>query len=412
MNFFKHIVLLLGLLSTHGFFQLASLVGFEYKGLGDSYVYVIYIVIIFVLNLSFYLNSLIKFNICKADWLFFISLFFYVSMHLLWYFFDLVKYPFFSDSLNFFILLGLPGLFAALVIIKQNSLVYFIKCSDFYLALSIISLLNAAFKSSADVLDQASLAGATYQFLSYSGLLSFILISFNTFIFPQENRFKIFKTKFMKLYFVFGLFVCVFVVLLGGGKGAFALLLFFLLKFSFAISKKVNFIKISFLFFSLVLIASQIDFNQSEKLVSGYERATSIFSVDVQNTSSVSDTTSGRDDVYAYVIDAIYKSPFYGYGPFYVFNKVDQPHNVLLEIILQFGFFIGLPIIFFIIKVVFSTFFTAVGDISLTKNLLLFSFFSLMVGGSSYLTSSIFLFSFFYNYAAINGDLKRYIKLQ
>lgn len=131
---------------------------------------------------------------------------------------------------------------------------------------------------------------------------------------------------------------------------------------------------------------------------------------------------TGRTNIYEVTFDLLNNHPVLGVGLGveritinYVFNNMEKdmsscyPHNIILEILVQFGYFIGLTIIFFIIFVIYKAF--SKSNL-LEKNVLII--FGIMEGvrlmiSSSYLLSPVIFmfFGFCLKKAFIEEEIKK-----
>jgi len=121
---------------------------------------------------------------------------------------------------------------------------------------------------------------------------------------------------------------------------------------------------------------------------------------------------SGRDTVYSYTLDYINKRPILGYGVWgdrKVLSSIDQayPHNIFLEILMQYGIIIGSLILITLLGLIFYRFLK--GSNNKEKYFFAFSlgFLPLLVSGS-YLTSYDFwlFLAIFINYNVENRKIK------
>lgn len=326
------------------FFSILGILGIEYEGIDSSPLYAIYIVVLFSLTLILYIySSLIK-GLFKSELaiLVFIGLVF--SYHFLGVILYSIENKLLPESLLFYILLGLPGFLSATTVIKLNLIKQCIKITEM---LFIIIALGVTFYSvlpSFLGMKITSLAGASYQALSYYAAFSFGGILFYITQVPSKLRCKFVTLKLYSLLAYSLLISCAIGTILGGGRGAFLLLLFYSLLYSFRFlnikkwASSINMlIKGVLVLLALVLCVTTliITFSNQDFIKSGLERATQYISSD--GGIDVAEGSSGRNIVYENALTYINQKPIFGYGPFNSLDTTLQAHNIFLDILLQFG---------------------------------------------------------------------------
>ena len=148
---------------------------------------------------------------------------------------------------------------------------------------------------------------------------------------------------------------------LPGGRGAFLLVVVYTIWCIGIILRRTRVQKIKktikpvTLFFSLAILSFVLIFlffnisKYLETLVSGFERAISFFdfhtmSLDFEGGSSE------RGPIYEHAMTMIAEQPLTGYGPYgYLYiDLAPYPHNIILEVLLQYGVVIGATFMFFL----------------------------------------------------------------
>lgn len=392
------------------FFSIMGLFGLEYEGSESSPVYVFYIVVVATLSMLSYSYASIKKGVLMQEIILITIVVILFFMHFLWVIFDPIQTVLTPDFLLFFLLLGLPGFFSAATIIKLNLIVQFVRIMEIMLLIVASGVIVFSVIPTLAGVRTASLAGASYQALSYYSAFTFgMLLVYNTKI-PTNLRFSWTKSKWY-LGLVYGIMVsCVLGTLLGGGRGAFLLLIgYSLIHFFSSISiRRLNlkslisgFIKLIVTIFSFVFFINF--FGEKDFIQTGFERATQFISSD--GTIDLKEGSSGRDVVYQVAIEYIDKNPIFGYGPFGFRDKTIHAHNLFLEILLQFGI-IGLILFIILIVALIVRTFKNWSVLSFwVFSLFLYPVVNLMFSGG-YLNDTLFIFgiSFFAIYK--NYELK------
>lgn len=390
------IIAAVSILAVPLFFSIMGLFGVEYEGSESSPVYVIYIVLIATFSMLTYLYASIKKGFLKQELILIAIIIVLFVLHIFWVIFDPVQTLLIPDFLLFFLLLGLPGFFSAATIIKLNLMVHVIRIMEVILLIIASGVIAFSVIPTLAGVRTASLAGASYQALSYYSAFIFgMLLAYNTQI-PTSFRFTWTKSKWYSGFIYVVMISCVIGTLLGGGRGAFLLLIAYFLIYlvSLFFIHKITLNSLLRGFIRLILIIISISlfvdfFGKKDFIQSGFTRATQFISSD--GGIDLAEGSSGRDVVYQVAIEYIDKNPISGYGPFGFREKTIQAHNIFLEILLQFGL-IGLIIFITLIIILI---------IKAVKNRSVFSFWvfclllypivSLMFSGA-YLHDPIFIF--------------------
>lgn len=334
----------LAILSQPLFFSTLGILKIDYVGKEESPIFIYYQISIFLLSLSIYFYSLFNKGIFKQEVKVIIFILLFFVIHFLWIIFDPIYTILIPNYLIFFIVFGIPGILSAITILKLNLLNPFIKFIEILLLIIALGLILYSVVPTLSGKRVQSLAGATYQVLSYYSSFTFgMLLVYNTLL-QDDFRLSIVNNLWFKILSFAIIFGCVLGTFIGAGRGAFLLLLAYLGVYSYSLLKDslasitpntiLKFLlRISL---SLLLIILFITYFWEKDFVqSGFIRATQFISpdgIDLQRGSS------GRDEVYSEAIKYISDSPIIGYGPFMVLDKTLLPHNIFLEILLQTGF--------------------------------------------------------------------------
>jgi hypothetical protein len=205
-----------------------GLLGIEYQGSESSIVYVAYVVTIAGLSLVAYIYTTFSKGILRGEaviWAIIASLF---ALHTLWVIFDPLNTPLIPEFLIFFLLFGFPGFLSAAAAIKLGILPGVVKTSELLVILIAVGIILYAVLPSLAGIRTASLAGASYQALSYYAAFSFGMLLTYNFHLPNDLRFKVTSHNWYRIASYALMLGTVFACFLGGGRGAFLLLLTYL----------------------------------------------------------------------------------------------------------------------------------------------------------------------------------------
>lgn len=343
-------ILMVSILAQPVFFSSMALLGISFEGSDSSLTYIIYIVALGIFSFSIYAYSILKTGILKNELYLLAIILIYISIHLLWVIFDPIYTELIQESLVFFLLFGLPGFLVAASIIKLDLINISMKIMEPIFIFISISIFSYALIPTLTGNRTTSLGGTSYQTLSYySALSAGILFTYFTQI-PTSLRIGIASSSIYK-GLQLALVLCGLLgTLLGGGRGAFVLLVTYVLTLSYLsitnknwLSSKQALIKsvVKVLTIILLFIVFIIYFRDKEFVQQGFKRATQFISPN--GGIDIASGSSGRDIVYMSAIEYIAERPFLGYGPFGALEKTIQAHNIFLDILLQLGL-IGLLI--------------------------------------------------------------------
>ena len=372
------------------FFSFLALFSIKYGGAENSSIYIIYNTLNFLIIFFINFYTSIKTGFYKNEIYIYLFIFILLAIQFLFYLSN-TDDLYFLTFISYFILLGLPGLFASLVLIKNQLFTLFIKYTDIIsllIVLAIFKSLSFSYIISGEI--DTAIAGTDYQFLSYLCALSYGIIIYNSYNLNQDLRFNFFKSNFFKKITPLLIFICILGAILGAGRGAFLLIIIY--TFSVFIlnvkNRKLVYIYILSICILILLLFYYLSFNED----SIFNRFGRIFSyINGDSIIDIENGSSGRDKLYQVAIDAILKSPIFGYGPFSVWSTVGMPHNIILEIFLQYGIF-AIFILFLVIYIILRNRNTYnILHYKWIKNLALFPLIMLLFS-ASYMHVAIFWF--------------------
>lgn len=346
-------IALLAILKIPVFFITAGTMGYYYAGRGSSNIYMLWMASVFLVSFLPYLLSFFKSpRLCRADVLSFGFIGILVLNHILWV-------PFGTDetllplNLQFFVILGLPGLFAARILSVWRLWPIFAKQAEVLVTLlsvglfvvSVVPLLQGTFTHASKGVGGASYQAASYYAACCFGLLGFFLLKAG-----DAYRYRLFRTRLAMVLQV-GLLVAVGVAaIVNAGRGAFLMLVGYgLLCVYWMVAGLMRLdwptIKSRWPVWLLIVagLGSAIVLARDQPVVKwGIHRATQFLSFDSGISLNFKTGSSGRDKVYRKAIDGIKEAPWIGHGAFHFRKKINQPHNVILNFCLQFGIPVGL----------------------------------------------------------------------
>jgi hypothetical protein len=289
---------------------------------------------------------------------------------------------FLSKDLLYFLILCLPGLFIIDFFYSIN-IDWKTKLSIIQNILILLLLIGDIFYF--DFLKNLSTSRYLYTFgnLDYQGTAYFFALISGFFFIRLTKEFKLVRLIF--------LFNSLFLSIFAGGKGAFVLIILYVILNYYKILINIKYICV-FLF--LTLFFSQLNSNFIENFM-GLQRILVLFDSEV----GFSEISSGRDEVYSNIINKISDNIIFGIGPFSNYQLGYQPHNLAFDFFLRYGLIVGGVGLVCFISYVFSLLIKYPKLDFLTKwflpYILILSFFS----GSLFINEYLFfgVFSIFYS---------------
>lgn len=391
------------------FFSMMALLGVDYTGSESSIAYVAYIASVCFLSILSYLYSTVLKGFIKGEALLISICSVIFVLHALWVIFDPEYTLLLPKFLVLFTLLGGPGFFSAATILKLKAERDLIKLSEVLVVFVSLGIVFYSVFPSLLGNKTASLAGASYQTLSYFSAFAFGMLLIYNMLTPSSYRYDWCLSLLWRIL-SYGLMLgCIIGCFLGGGRGAFLLLLvyaavctvsIFLNKGGGLTANRLAHASIKFFAIISVGCVFVAFFWERDFIQSGFARATMFISPD--GVIDLERGSSGRDVVYATALDYISQRPIFGYGPFGFMEKTVHAHNIFLETLLQFGV-VGLFCLLLCSIVLFFNWAKNWSFVSLwVSGLFIYPLIMTMFSGS-YMHSSIFIFciSFFSMYRRV-----------
>ncbi|KFZ29209.1 hypothetical protein IDAT_05930 [Pseudidiomarina atlantica] len=326
------------------FFSVMGLLGLEHESSDSSMAYVIYVMSIAGSSLIIYIFSTVKHGVLKGEALLLGIIIIFLAVHKIWVLFDPLNTILFPEIFIFFLLFGLPGFLSAAATLKLGLLPDLIRVSEILIVVMSVGIISFSVLPSLAGIRVASLAGASYQTLSYYGAFAFGMLLIYNFHLPNQLRFRVSSQSWYRLANYCLMIGCLTACILGGGRGAFLLLgayfimgvlLFFSDKTNFRTTRRLTSTVFKLMSIIVVAIIFVTTFGENDFVQAGFDRATQFIGDD--GAIDLERGSSGRDVVYSWALEYIQQQPIIGYGPFGFRDKTLHPHNLFLEIWLQFG---------------------------------------------------------------------------
>lgn len=358
---FIAMIAIIAIVSQPFFFTFSGLLGIDYQGSESTPIYIIFIVSVAFLSFLAYVYCSIKDGFTKQELSIIIAILLIIINHFVWVIFDSVNTDLFTESLIFFLLLGLPGFFSAAIITKSKLINHSIKIAELIFLIIASGVIVYSLIPTLLGVRTASIGGATYQALSYYSSLTFgFFLLYEAYI-PKHLRYSWTNNILYKAATITIITGCAATTLIGGGRGAFILLCIYILIYALSLIRtKGSFFSPSNLLRNLIrflvsLIVVQIFifiFWDKDFIQTGLQRATAFISpeggIDLESGSS------GRNTVYNDALTYINDRPLLGYGSFGGLDNTLQAHNIFLDIILQYGYFSLAIVIALILYLIFK----------------------------------------------------------
>ncbi|MFR6018301.1 MAG: O-antigen ligase family protein [Paraclostridium sordellii] len=347
----KILIPVFGMMSINIFFAICGLIGYEYGGIENSKIYIIYCITIAIFNIYICFKNIIANNkINKQDCLFIMAPFYasilYLSRGIPNGYININSTKFFI----YFILWSVPAIYAAIYVCRKKLLYSIVKWIDIIMIIYAVSIIFTIIIPFFKGIKFDTLGGSTYQNASYIAANAYGIILYFLFYGKNYERFKFTQTK---IYFCISLvFICLQLIgiFISGGRGGIVLTFVYTILISFLVIKEKNKKNILVYFVYILLIITIFTIlipilMKNDVFISGYKRVFEFISSD----GSINwDGTSNRNNVYKNAIDLIIEKPILGYGVFGYLSISPNPHNLILEIL------IGGGIVYLILSIIFS----------------------------------------------------------
>lgn len=337
----KGLISFLAIVSINIFFVISTIIGYEYRGIEESNIYVLYVLIVASLNIF----VIIKFFLTKKISISYKELV-VLSIPLIVIIIYLITILNGKHSLlgktyfQYFLIWSTPAIYSAFYIYKNKLFENIVKYMEIMMLLITFSIIKSAFIPFVMGSRFESLGGATYQTASYLSSFAFGLNLYFILFGNLHKRFKFTKFKtYTWISFVF-LIVQFLGIFLSGGRGGIVLLFVYsvYILFAAATNRQKRLTKRTILVFGGIVLTLTLIMPmllQNNNFIGGFNRTLQFISID----SGINwEGTSNRDIVYLNAINLIQQKPFLGYGLFGFWSVSGYPHNIFLEVLLNGGF--------------------------------------------------------------------------
>ncbi len=405
------LIVIFGILSIELFFAIASSIGYTYKGLQESKVYVIYCVMVAMLNLGLSLRYIIfinpKLNFKELSFLLFP--FFVFLLFLMTGLKDNTLNPLAKTFFGYFLLWSVPAIYAA---IYTNKLNLFNSMTKWFEVIMLILSLSIIFSSIVPFIKGTGFVtagGATYQTASYLSAFAYGLNLYFLIFGDNHIRFNFTKRKAYYFLCIVLLFIQLLGIFLSGGRGGIVLAVVYTVFISLSIlkTKKLNKIiklLIGFVFMSFMVQILLPILQQNAIFAGGFGRIFEFLSSDFKINW---EGTSNRDIVYSTAWNLIKQKPILGYGLYGFWDVSGYPHNIVLEILLNGGIIYLMISLFLLLN--YTSKLVKLIRFDAQKRLLVIVFLyplTLLMFSGTYMTESSFWFSLTFVFSYSNVKFK------
>jgi hypothetical protein len=328
------------------FFTVSGLVGFEYQGLEESRIYVNIVSYVFAVTSLIYTITFLKSpKISRTEAIFYTFIIWMLLNHCVWVLLDPSSNQLNSRNLILFIAFALPGVFSVRILETFKLWIHFIRLIEVFAIVMAVGLIVSIILPFLDGIVLRGIGGASYQVASYYAAFTFGLLGFYTFRAEKTLRYHLFDNKINSYLNVFLMISSFLAAILNGGRGAFILIMIYTIMIFYWIVIKRGITKQTiFRVFTLLLVLPLFSYLvyqgiiRNEFLEQGFRRAIQFVEfVFSPESFDIEYASSGRDNVYETAVRGISESPIFGYGSFEHWNKVIHPHNLFLDLFLQYG---------------------------------------------------------------------------
>lgn len=348
----KHIFLL-SIFGPNLFFSIMSILGLSYGGIEEGNLsYWIYLISLLLLSFTYFFVDVIRkkyLTLRELIYIYFFMVFFFIVG-----LYNTIHYSHIPDHILeqtiLFIIFIIPSSLAGWYFtVNKEKIKYLVKNLEIIMLIFTIAIFITSFLTLINGNQFESFGGGTYQDASYISAFSFGINLFYLIWGEKLYRYNFFESNKYNFIQLFLLVIQLFSLIVGGGRGAFVLLIIYLLIYSSILIGQNDFkiilktIFILMVFGISIYIFNIIILNNKTVVLTGLDRIFQFISIDGINW----DGTSGRDTVYINILNIAKTNPVLGVG----FFNYPLPHNLFLEVLVSTGI-VGL-FIFIIVLVCF-----------------------------------------------------------
>lgn len=330
---------LLAIFGPNIYFSVLATIGQSYGGIEEGNIsYWVYLLLLLIItSLVFFFKIIQKRTILYKE---VVMLFGFILFLGIFSFYNAIYYsnipPESLKQIIFFVIFVVPAILAGWYFSSsRKKLSYLSKNIEVIMLILTCGIFVSTFSTIITGSNFESIGGATYQSTSYISAYAFGINLY--YLLWGENivRYDVFKKKKYKYLQTFMLVVQIVSLVVGGGRGAFILLVNYIflyiltLLFQNKFKKILKHLKNIGLFSIILWVVFEFFIQDSSIIINGINRITAFISPEGINWEG----TSGRDAVYTEVLETVKKNPVFGVG---FFNYI-LPHNLFLEILVATG---------------------------------------------------------------------------
>lgn len=366
------------------FFAFNSILGLKYQGAENNVFYIVILILSSILSYIFIFSDLLRLRKFSG---YSVLLLFFPLLIIISFLLAQQFNPVTILSLQFFFIFSLPSLYIGYIVALDGEITLLKRgfvIVSYIVLLSILTIIRDMLSASYEDFNFI-FGGASYQTLSYTSAFCYSVILFQHF---YAKRTKSSLSNILNISFLLIFFSA---VILSGGRGGAVIVIFS--TFYFILSRDgLKSVILFSLFFGTIfffLLSNSIFFEIF------MNRGARVFSY-ISGSGIDLNETSGRDELWNYIMPFVYDSPVFGYGIFSYTAWLGPlyPHNFFLEILIQGGivylfFWLFLLTVFFLkLRNVLKQFFANIVVLSTVVTSFTFLLFS-----GTYLQNGLFWFS-------------------
>lgn len=330
----------LGMMSVNIFFATSAFIGYQYNGIENSKIYILYCITIAILNIFICIKSISKdYKVNQGECVLllfpFLAMFFYCIGIMQTGYININSIKFFM----YFILWCVPAIYGGIYVCRKKILYSLIKWIDVIIIIYSLAIIFTTIIPFAKGVGFDSIGGGTYQNASYIAANAYGIGLYFIFYGKYYDRFNFTKMSIYKYIYMVLISIQILGIFISGGRGGIVLTFVYTIVISsiVIISRNKKNISIYVFFISILTIIGFLvlpKLMENDIFLSGFKR---VFAFISHEGSINWDGTSNRNYVYLDAINLILQKPIVGYGVFEYLTITPNPHNLILEILLAGG---------------------------------------------------------------------------
>ncbi len=345
-------ILLFSIMGTNLFFLISAIIGYEYAGINESNIYLLYCIVVAGLSLliSFKFFLIDKRRFSRNELIIFLLPILITSSFLVTYLINGSNQNSFY-YFGSFLLFSVPAIFIGVYYNNVFTINDIAKWFEIIMLIISISIVKSVLTPFLGGFRFTNIGGASHQIAAYTTAFAYGLNLYFIFFGRYYERFKFMRKRIYQYLSIVLLPVQMVAVFLTGGRGGLVLVFVYSTYILFVVfkSKKIsNIRRLTFLILIAIVLSAMIfpRLTENEIFQKGFNRTIQFLSLESGINWSGS---SSRDTVYLQAIEYIKKKPIIGYGVFGFYYFTHYPHNFFLEVLLGGGIIYFAIIIPFII---------------------------------------------------------------